>query len=139
MAARKQAPKVHFSQEIFDHICERIADGASVLAACAGKGMPTRQTFNVWRKSTPELQAQYDAACIDREEAIFDDIQHIADTEKDARRATVRIDARKWRLARMNRKKYGDRVANELSGPDGGPLQIERVRLNMQPVEELPE
>ncbi|CAB3782109.1 terminase small subunit [Paraburkholderia fynbosensis] len=27
----------------------------------------------------------------------------------------------------------------EHSGPNGGPLQVERVRLNMQPVEELPE
>jgi phage terminase small subunit len=27
----------------------------------------------------------------------------------------------------------------EHSGPDGGPIKVERVRLNMQPVEELPE
>jgi len=121
--ARKQAPRVEFSQEMFDLICALIADGKSLRQACAGDGMPDRATFNTWRKSTPELQAKYDAACIDREEAIFDDIQDIADSEPDARRAAVKIDARKWRLARMNRKKYGDRVTNEHTGEDGGPIE----------------
>jgi hypothetical protein len=92
--------------------------------------MPSRQTFNNWRKNSPDLQAQYDAACIEREEAIFDDIQDIADNEPDVRKAAVRIDARKWRLARMNRKKYGDRVTNELVGKDDGPVEsVTRIEL----------
>lgn len=136
---RAAAPRVEFSQEIFDRICSLIADGKSVRAACKGKGMPTRQTFNDWRKRAPELQKQYDQACIDREEAIFDDIQDIADTARDPQKARNQIDARKWRLARMNRKKYGDHVSAEHSGPDGGPIQTQVVRLRMTPVEELPE
>jgi hypothetical protein len=155
---RAPAPQVRFSQAIFDRICDMIADGKSVRQACAGKGMPDRATFNRWRKSTPELQAQYDAACIEREEVYFEQIVDIADecrvgvkkttkangdvetVEIDmVERARVQIDARKWTLARMNRKKYGDHVTEELTGPNGGPLQIERVRLRMTPVEELPE
>lgn len=137
MAARK--PRITFTQELFDEICKKIADGQSVREACDAKHLPDRCTFNEWRKATPELQAQYDRACLDREDSIFDDIQHIADNERDSRRAAVRIDARKWRLKNMNRKKYGDHVTEELTGPNGGPLKVERVRLNMQPVEELPE
>jgi hypothetical protein len=144
--ARKPGPAkgtkpVRFSQALFDRICALIADGKSVREACSGKGMPDRGAFNDWRKRTPELQAQYDAACLDRQEATFDDIQYIADTEKDTRRAAVMIDARKWRLARMNRKEYGDKVANEHSGPNGGPIETRQqvVRLRMTPVEELPE
>lgn len=123
----KRAPMVAFSQAKFDEVCALIADGKSVRQACAGSGMPDRVTFNRWRKSSPELQARYDAACIEREEAIFDDIQDIADSEPDPRKAAVKIDARKWRLARMNRKKYGDRVTNEMVGEDGGPVQYQAV------------
>jgi hypothetical protein len=157
MATRKkQAPRVEFSQEIFDRICALIADGSSLRAACEKEGMPHRTSFNVWRKSEPELQAQYDAACLDREEIYFEQIIDIADecrvgvkkttkangdietVEIDmVERAKVQIDARKWSLARMNRKKYGDHITEELTGPNGGPLQV--VRLRMAPVDELPE
>ena len=156
-ATAKKAPAkaVEFSQELFDRICELIASGGSVRSVCAVAGMPDRMTFNRWRKMTPELQAQYDQACLDRADAIFDEIIEIADdtshdtlaTEKNGEqmntewvtRSRLRVDARKWVLARMNRKKYGDHVANEHSGPDGGPITTRIVRLRMEPVEELPE
>lgn len=128
MATRQTKAPVRFSQALFDRICERIADGGSLRSICDGKkGLPDRATFNRWRKQKPELQQRYDAACIEREEAIFDDIQFIADTARDPQKARNQIDARKWRLARMNRKKYGDKVSQEVSGPDGAAVQFERV------------
>ncbi|MDN7481915.1 hypothetical protein QZM38_13880 [Burkholderia orbicola] len=133
------AKDVEFSQELFDHICELIGDGKSVREVCEARGMPHRMTFLRWTKRTPELKKQYDDACVDRQDAIFDDIQFIADTEKDSKRAKVRIEAREWTLARMNRKRFGNHVSNEHSGPDGGPITTRVVRLRMQPVEELPE
>lgn len=140
-ATAKKAPAkpVEFSQELFDHICELIADGNSLRTICEMKGMPHRMTFNSWRKRTPELQAQYDQAYKDYEDSVQQDVVYIADTEKDAAIGRNRMDARKWELAIRNRKKYGDRVANEHSGPDGGPITTRIVRLRMQPVEELPE
>ncbi len=134
MAEKK--PNVEFSQSVFDRICDLLADGKSLRAACTGKGLPDRTTFMRWSKLTPELKAQYDAACLEREEAIFDDIIHIGDTERDPARARVKTDNRKWVLARMNRKKYGDKMGLD-GGEDGSPIKI--VRLNMAPVEELPE
>jgi hypothetical protein len=131
MATRKQAPKVHFSQEIFDAICARIAaggDNSSLVKICAEPGMPTRQTFNEWRKRTPELEAQYDRACEDRKDTFFDELIQIADTETDPQRARNRMDARKWAWARMDRKRFGDRVDSEITGKDGSPLSIEIVR-----------
>lgn len=35
----------------------------------------------------------------------------------------VRVDTMKWLLSKRNPKKYGDKVQQELSGPDGGPIQ----------------
>jgi hypothetical protein len=33
------------------------------------------------------------------------------------------VDSLKWHLCKLAPKKYGDKVAAELSGPDGGPIQ----------------
>lgn len=129
-AAPKIAPMVKFSRAIFDSICELIADGQSVREICERPGMPDRKTFNRWRKVTPELQTAYDQAKVDREEAIFDDIVYIADTVKDPKVAKVRIDAREWTLARMNGKKYGNRVTNEHTGEGGGPVVIAATNLD---------
>lgn len=145
-----------FTQALFDKICDLIADGKSVREICEAKGMPNRRTFHDWYKRSPELQAQYDRACFDREEVYFEQIIEIADecrvgvktttkgngdietVETDmTERAKIQIDARKWSLARMNRKKYGDHITEEHTGPNGGPIEV--VRLRMAPVPELPE
>lgn len=39
-------------------------------------------------------------------------------------RSRLRVDTRKWLMARMAPKKYGDRVGLEHSGPEGGPLVV---------------
>jgi hypothetical protein len=111
-----------FDQAVFDRICSLIADGKSVREACKAPGMPNRATFMRWARSNPELQAQYDRAYIDYEHSVLDDIHFIADTEKDVRRATVMIDARKWDLKIRNRKRFGDQMRNEHSGEGGGPI-----------------
>ncbi|KAE8757324.1 hypothetical protein FSO04_24190 [Paraburkholderia madseniana] len=126
-----------FTQALFDKICDLIADGKSVHEICEAKGMPNRRTFHDWCRRTPELQAKYDAAYLMGEQSILDDIQYIADTEPDPAKARVRVDSRKWTLKVRNRKVYGDHVTEELTGPNGGPLQV--VRLRMTPAEELPE
>lgn len=157
MAGKKgQAPRTEFSQDLFDAICGRIALGASLRTICSEAGMPDRATFNGWRKRSEELQAQYDQACVDREDHYFEEIVDIADqcrvgiktvtkqtatgpltetTEIDmVERAKVQIDARKWVLARMNRKKYGDKTTQEVVGADGGAIvqKIEFVIVDPQ-------
>jgi hypothetical protein len=128
MAGKKgQAPRVEFSQELFDKICRLIADGKSVRKACIGTGMPDRGTFNDWRKLTPELQAQYDQAYRDYEDSTLQDIVHIADTVKDAAIAKNMMDARKWELKIRNRKRFGDKLGVD-GGEDGSPLVVKIVR-----------
>ena len=50
-------------------------------------------------------------------------------------RSRLRIDARKWVLARMNAKKYGERSLTELSGADGGAIRIERTFSSLKELE----
>ena len=39
-------------------------------------------------------------------------------------RTRLMLDTRKWLLAKLQPKKYGDRVQTELCGPDGGAVGI---------------
>ena len=40
-------------------------------------------------------------------------------------RSKLRIDTRKWALARMNPRKYGEKTTTALVGPDGGPIELD--------------
>ena len=44
-------------------------------------------------------------------------------------RSKLRIETRLKLLAKWNPKKYGDKVQQEHSGPDGGAIQISRIEL----------
>lgn len=35
----------------------------------------------------------------------------------------LRFDARRWYLSKLAPKRYGDKVSQEISGPDGGPVR----------------
>jgi hypothetical protein len=39
----------------------------------------------------------------------------------------LQVDTRKWLMARMAPKKYGDRLTQEVSGPAGGPIQTQEI------------
>lgn len=48
------------------------------------------------------------------------DHEHIA-------RSKLRVDSRKWLLSKLAAKKYGDKISTELTGPNGGPIQVQPV------------
>ena len=125
MAGKKgQAPRVEFSQEVFDAICNRMSEGESLRAICKTTGMPNKRTVMRWLEKSEEMQIQYSEAQRLRAECYFDEIIDIADSRSDPQKTRVQIDARKWVLARMNPKKYGDKFTQELTGEGGGPLQL---------------
>lgn len=48
----------------------------------------------------------------------------VLDTEHVAR-SRLRFDARRWYLSKLAPKRYGDRLTQEITGPDGGPIVID--------------
>ena len=125
MAGKKgQAPRVEFSQTVFDAICNRMAEGESLRAICKTTEMPNKRTVMRWLEKSEDLQKQYSEAQRLRAECYFDEIIDIADSRSDPQKTRVQIDARKWVLARMNPKKYGDKFTQELTGADGGPVAL---------------
>ena len=132
-----------FTDELFDTILGRIAEGESLRAVCRDDGMPARATVLRWIAGNPDLQKVYAMAVDARTDALFDEILEIADDAREdwvakvgptgerqgfvfdansVRRAALRIDARKWTLARMAPKKYGDKL--EVGGDAVEPITV---------------
>ncbi len=106
-----------FSDELALEICERIANGRSLRSVCLDKDMPNVATVMRWIDKNSDFCEQYRNACEDRETTHFEEMLTIADEvlpeTAEVARAKLRIDTRKWVLARMNPKKYGDKQKDE--------------------------
>ena len=125
-------------------ICATISIKSDSLRAICDSDdrFPDVNTFYRWMLSHEELRELYAHAKDSQLQILADEIQPIADTPQMGEIITMRgeerevkmcdmlehrklrIEARKWLLAKLAPKKYGDRVQNEHSGPDGGAIQI---------------
>lgn len=128
---------------ITEKILSRLAEGEPLAVICRDEGMCDPSTWRNWCKDDENLAIAYARAREDGFDAIAIDCLHIADdNRKDVRyteddieivnsdviqRAKLRVETRLKLLAKWDPKRYGERVHNEHSNPDGGPLKIEYV------------
>jgi terminase small subunit-like protein len=91
-------------------ICEHIASGQSLRAACKSDALPDKSTFLRWMEEDVELRRQYMRARELQADFFVDEIVEISDTEDDPARARVRIDSRKWVAGKQAPKKYSERL-----------------------------
>jgi len=126
--------------EVAADICARLADGESLRKVCERPGMPNKATVFRWIAQHEEFRDQYAKAAETRADAIFEEMFDIADeaTEESAAvaKARLRIDTRKWALARMNPKKYGEKVMQDvdLKSSDGS-MSPKPTTIQLLPVE----
>lgn len=116
-------------EKIFSDIIKLITQGRSFRKAKKEIGKPGYETFFKWLKEDKDKAKQYARACEERADKIFDEILDISDNnDKDEKafvgvnhihRDKLRIDARKWILAKMVPKKYGDNVKIDHGSSDG--------------------
>ena len=126
-------------QDRFDAIIKEIEQGNSLRKILSQNGYPSSQTFYKWISEDEIKAKQYARACEVRSDLIFDEILEIADDPRQdaivtdngivmntefVQRSKLRIDARKWVLAKMNPKKYGDKVENTIVGDNEKPIII---------------
>lgn len=118
---------VAFSQDIFDRICERIADGESLRSICEDEDMPARVNVIRWLEKDEALRNQYARARELQADQEFDEIKVIADlaSAEDVQVARLRVDARRWRAGKLRPKVYGDKVDVE----HGGTIKLEGVKM----------
>lgn len=133
-----------FTQEMADLICERIGSGESLRAICRDAEMPAQSTVFKWLVDFKSFSEQYARAREAQTEALAEEILEIADdgrndtyTDEDGNertnhdvvaRSRLRVDSRKWLMSKLAPKKYGEKITQEHTGPDGGPV-VTRIEL----------
>ena len=125
-------------------------EGLSMVRACEKLGLSYRRATE-WLDADPSLPPKYARAMQDRALWHHEEMLRIADTTqvgvitktgKDGIEVTTKdmiehrrlqVETRKWILARMDPKRYGDKTSTEVSGPDGGAVKTEvTVRPNLE-------
>ncbi|MBX7250259.1 MAG: hypothetical protein K1X35_14595 [Caulobacteraceae bacterium] len=93
-------------------ITERIAAGDTLEQACARKDMPSATTVRRWLLNSPDFRRRFTIARQVRRERLIDQVVEIADQQpsevsaEEARRQKLRIDARKWAVARFDQEAF---------------------------------
>ena len=132
-----------FSPELFDRICERIAEGESLRSICQDEDMPSTTAVKKWliKDDGGALVAQYTRAREMQADTLFEDILDISDDARNdwmqregegasgyalngehIQRSRLRVGTRKWMAGKLRPKVYGDKV--DLTGNVGFTVTI---------------
>jgi hypothetical protein len=106
-----------FTEELASEICRRLSLGESARQICRGDDMPVMSTLMKWLTESDKIafSEQYARARDCQADFYADEIIDIADelgegVDSNAINiARLRIDSRKWKVARMSPRKYGDK------------------------------
>ena len=103
-------------------LCAMVADGMTRSSACKALGINTSQV-TTWIKKNEEFAAEWRQARDAQITILADELLEIADAPMkdvvDVARAKLRIDTRKWLLARWKPREYGDRAQVDLTQVQG--------------------
>jgi hypothetical protein len=115
--SQEQKPNKHpggrptdYTPELGDDICDRLTRGESLVSICKDADKPEPKTVYRWLRIHEEFSHNYTRARDNQADTYADEIVDIADTEPDANKARVRVDARKWVASKLKPKKYGDKL-----------------------------
>jgi len=133
-------PYNHTEEEkiiIVTEICDRVIEEKISFNKAVKESKISYVTFFQWLSKSDQLKELYNYATLIRSDILFDEMIDIADdgindfvkkqisegveveilNSEHIQRSRLRIDARKWILAKMQPKKYGERL--DLSSSDG--------------------
>lgn len=120
-------PTTYTEQKAAD-FCGRIADGNSMVRVCMSEDMPDKATVFRWLAIHESFRDSYARACAERREVRKEQLLDIPERDDiDPQRLRLLSDNIKWVLAKEEPKKYGDKVQQEISGPDGSAVKFENV------------
>lgn len=116
-----------YSQDIEDRIIDGLIEGLSLVQICRADDMPSRRTVMRWMESNETFGTRCARARVEQADLMDDKILDVADncTPETAAADRVKLSAYQWRASKLAPKKYGDRLAHEHAGKDGGPIKTE--------------
>jgi len=119
-----------YNIELATKVCERLAMGKSLRTVCKDDDMPAMSTVFTWFRKHPEFTEHYEKAKQEATDAMAEEILDISDdsvndyseevnidgsikvkvNQENIQRARLRVDTRKWLMAKMKPKKYGEKM-----------------------------
>lgn len=115
-----------YTQSLAECVCAELSEGKGLRKICAADDMPSRTTVLRWLREREDFRSQYALAKEFAVEALADEILDIADdgtndfseddegnlkfNSENVQRSRLRIDSRKWLLAKLMPRKYGDKI-----------------------------
>lgn len=111
--------------ELVQKISELLVQGNSLASICRRDDMPSYVTVWKWESEDPEFLNISLSARARGADFIADDIIRITDDlDIDPQHKRIMVDARLRLIGKWNRKVYGEKVSQEVSGPDGAPIEF---------------
>lgn len=119
-----------YSDELVAELCSRLAEGNSLRTVCKSEDMPDKSTVFRWLGALDDkgeykyksFRDQYARAKEEAADAMAEEIIEIADDASDkivgidrsdgarVQAQKLRIDARKWIMAKTKPRKYGEKI-----------------------------
>lgn len=154
MTKKKVGRPKKWNLNIETELLSQLAEGVSMVQACKPDHMPCKSLVFQWMRDIPGFMDRYKQAKAECADFFAEQIIEIADdgtndymssmddgggtafkfNGEHVQRSRLRCDSRKWIAARLMPDRYGDRVKNEHSGPDGEPIKTETTTFVFNPV-----
>ena len=119
-----------------EHVCELLAardEARSLRQACVIAGVKP-STFLYWCDTQADLAKRYAAADKIATDLAFEEFAEANDEQPVMGERGIdtgwvawkrmNLDNKKWEMAKRRPSKYSDKIQQEVSGPDGGPVQF---------------
>lgn len=144
----RRSPRTNtYSREVAEEILQLMADGMSTPKISEKLGIPDRSIYQWiiddhdgfgqryarakhivalrWADELTEIaDHKKDDYTLDEDGNMVPDHEHIA-------RSRLRIDTRKWILGKVLPKVYGDKVVAEITGKDGGAIEMQATKIDV--------
>jgi len=148
--ARPNSTRI-ITDEMIEEIIDRVASGETVSSICRDKHLCCRTVFYAKITETDDLTNRYARARKLQAHALMDEAIEesrkcisVANGDPGTGEAGARVQAKKVHIdtikfaaSKLNVKDYGNKISNEISGPNGGPIKQETVDLTEHDEEEI--
>ena len=116
--------KSSLTPELIEDLLHAVENGGFVRRELKKRGICVQSWYNSL-DADKLLMERYTRARERQAEALEEDILDASDSpDEDPNRSRLKVDARKWIMARTHPRRYGDKVTQEITGEAGGPLVV---------------